>query len=39
MLGLTKVMASDLQLAVLLCRWAHTTVEDGILIPQPLELT
>jgi hypothetical protein len=39
MLDLTKSTVSDLQLAVLLCRWVRTAVEDGILMPQPLELT
>jgi hypothetical protein len=38
MLGLTKSIVSDLQLTVLLGGWAHTSVEDGILMPQPLEL-
>jgi hypothetical protein len=39
MLDLTKLTVSDLQLAVLLCGWVHTAAEDGILMPQPLELT
>jgi hypothetical protein len=38
MLGLTMSTVSDLQLAVLLRGWARTIVEDGILMPQPLEL-
>jgi hypothetical protein len=38
MLDLTKSMVSDLQLMALLGRWACTATEDGILMPQPLEL-
>jgi hypothetical protein len=38
MLSLTKSMVSALQLTVLLKGWARTTVKDGILMPQPLEL-
>jgi hypothetical protein len=38
MLGLTMSTVSDLQLAVLLRGWARTIAEDGILMPQPLEL-
>jgi hypothetical protein len=38
-LGLTKPTVSDLQLAVLHWGWAHTAIEDNILMPQPLELT
>jgi hypothetical protein len=37
-LGLTTPTVSNLQLMVLLCRWVHTVVEDGILMPQPLKL-
>jgi hypothetical protein len=36
MLGLTKSTILYLQLTVLLQRWECTSVEDGILMPQPL---
>jgi hypothetical protein len=39
MLILTKSTVSDLQLAVWLGGWARTIAKDGILMPQPLELT
>jgi hypothetical protein len=39
MLILTKSTVSDLQLAVRLGGWARTIAKDGILMPQPLELT
>jgi hypothetical protein len=39
MLSSTKSMVSDLQLVVLLGGWASTATKDGILMPQPPELT
>jgi hypothetical protein len=38
MLGVTKAMVNLLQLTVLLGRWTYTTAENGILMPQPLDL-
>jgi hypothetical protein len=38
-LSLTKVTVSNLQFMVLLRRWKFTTVENGILMPQALQLT
>jgi hypothetical protein len=38
MLGITKAMVNLLQLMVLLGRWTYTTAENGILMPQPLDL-
>jgi hypothetical protein len=38
MLGVTKVTINLLQLMVLLGRWTYTAVENGILMPQPLDL-
>jgi hypothetical protein len=39
MLVLTKTTVSNLQLMVLLRRWTCTTAEDGILMPQALQVT
>jgi hypothetical protein len=38
MLGVTKATVNLLQLTVLLRRWTYTAVENGILMPQPLDL-
>jgi hypothetical protein len=39
MLGVTKATINLLQLTVLLGRWTYTTAENGILMPQPPDLT
>jgi hypothetical protein len=39
MLGVTKATINLLQLTVLLERWTYTAAENGILLPQPLDLT
>jgi hypothetical protein len=38
MLGLTEVVVCDLQLTVLVRTWKCTTTENGILMPQPVDV-